>query len=67
MNPVLGHKDAFEMSFDELIQGGVPTSVFGEVAVSIRDDENADRDMDFANREDEWHLIANQVVGHEDL
>jgi hypothetical protein len=61
-------ESAIGMSFKEMFEGAEETTFFEEVAESIRTEENAEAfESAMAQRDQEWSLLANQVVGHEQL
>ena len=61
-------ESAIGMSFKEMFEGAEETTFFEDVAESIRTEENAEAfESAMAQRDEEWSLLANQVVGHEQL
>jgi hypothetical protein len=59
---------AIAMSFGEIFEGAEETKFFENVGDSIRTEKNAEAfESGMAQRDQEWSLLANQVVGHEDL
>jgi hypothetical protein len=61
-------ESAIGMTFKEMFEGAEQTTFFEDVAKSIRTEANAEAlESAMAQRDQEWSLLANQVVGHEQL
>jgi hypothetical protein len=55
-----------EMTFEEIFDGATDTTFFQEVAESILVDESKESaDSFISQRDQDWSLLASQVVGHE--
>jgi len=53
------------MTFEEIFDGAEETTFFQEVAESIRTDNAEALEEAMAQRDQEWSLLASQVVGQE--
>lgn len=63
-----GIKKNLLLSFKEIFEGAEETTFFEDVAESIRTDANVEAfETTMAQRDEDWSLLANQVVGHEHL
>ena len=57
-----------EMSFDELFEGATDTTLLEKVAKVIRKKSSEDAtDAFVSQRDQDWSILANQVVGNEQL
>ena len=67
MSTKLKAAPAFTVEFSNLIAGADESNFFGEVAEEIRVEASLQNDFETAAADDEWHLIADQVVGRENF
>jgi hypothetical protein len=65
MNTNSNTEDVF-MTFDEFLKDSKPSSLFKEVSQEIAKDKLESLTAD-NRRDDEWSVLANQVVGRETL
>jgi len=61
------NESAVGMTFEEIFDGAEETTFFQDVAESIRTDNAEALEESMAQRDQEWSLLASQVVGHEQL
>jgi len=56
------------LTFDEFLAGAVPSDSFKQVAEEIAEEQKKAILVDSnARRDEEWSILANQVVGRENL